>query len=105
MVEPRGSRKNFKSTVHLPPPDGTFSLFFPSRFSLLYLLYLFCCSAARLLGCSTLQYTCSLIVCRLSGYTLHAFLQQRRSSPLLSAFPPFRSLPYSLAFPLARFFF
>jgi hypothetical protein len=30
-------------------------------------------------------------------------LQQRRSSPLLSAFPPFRSLPYSLAFPLARF--
>lgn len=35
-----------------PPPDGTFSLFFPSRFSLLYLLYLFCCFAVLLFGFS-----------------------------------------------------
>lgn len=67
----------------------------------LYLLYLV---FAILLCCLTLQYfAVHPLSDRLSGYTLHAFLQQHRISRPLAAFPPFRSLPYSLGFPLARF--
>lgn len=102
MVEPRGSEKVRRPKFLIcPPPDGTFSLFFPSLSLFLYLLYLV---FAILLCCLTVQYfAVHPLSDRLSGYTLHAFLQQHRISQPLAAFPPFRSLPYSLGFPLTRF--
>ncbi|KUM56508.1 hypothetical protein ACN42_g10710 [Penicillium freii] len=96
MVEPRGSEKVRRPKFLIcPPPDGAFSLFFPSHFSVSF-VFVF----AILLRCLTLQYfAVHPLSDRLSGYTLHAFLQQHRISQPLAAFPPFRSLPYSPGFP------
>lgn len=70
MVEPRGSEKVRRPKFLIcPPPDGTFSLFFPSLSSLYLLYFVF----AILLCCLTLQYfAVHPLSDRLSGYTLHA---------------------------------
>lgn len=87
---------------HLSTARRYFLPFLPPSLSLfLYLLYLV---FAILLCCLTVQYfAVHPLSDRLSCYTLHAFLQQHRISQPLAAFPPFRSLPYSLGFPLTRF--